>query len=100
MPGPSSSRGSVHRAASQSAAAGALHDRTQRPWPRRDPTRYPVSNINGTTALDDQLIEGIDNRLNDRLELHQLTVGIVVPDIHVALKLLENPMRLVASLNR
>ena len=61
---------------------------------------YPVSNINGTIALDDQLIEGIDNRLNDRLELHQLTVGIVVPDIHVALKLLENPMRLVASLNR
>jgi hypothetical protein len=38
MPGPSSSRGSVHRAASQSAAAGALHDRTQHTWPRRDPT--------------------------------------------------------------
>lgn len=59
---------------------------------------YLVSDVNGTIALDGQLIEGVANRLNDRLELHQLTVDFVVPDIHAALELLENPMRLVASL--
>ncbi len=141
---------------------------------------YLVSDVNGTIALDGQLIEGVDKalvRLGDRLELHLLTadtrgrqsiidqqlsleavrispgdeteakaayvrelgaehvvalgqgtndagmlqeagVGIcilsqestavdalmsadlVAPDIHAALELLENPMRLVASLRR
>jgi hypothetical protein len=51
-------------------------------------------------ALDGQLIEGVANRLNDRLELRQLIVDLVVLDIHAAPELLENPMRLVASLHR
>jgi soluble P-type ATPase len=61
---------------------------------------YLVSDVNGTIALDGQLIEGVANYLNDRLEFRQLTVDLVVSDIHAALELLENPMRLVASLRR
>ena len=61
---------------------------------------YLVSDGKGTMVLDGQLIEGLAYCLNDRLELHQLTVGFVVSDIHAAPELLENPMRLVASLHR
>jgi hypothetical protein len=61
---------------------------------------YLVSDVNGTIALDGQLIEGVANHLNDRLELHQLTADLVAPDIHAALELFEHPMRLVASLRR
>jgi hypothetical protein len=61
---------------------------------------YLVPDIKGTMALDGQLIEGVANRLNDRLELRQLIVDLVVLDIHAAPELLENPMRLVASLHR
>lgn len=64
---------------------------------------YLVSDVNGTIALDGQLIEGVAKAfvtLSDRLELHLLTTDIVAPDILAALELLEHPMRLVASLRR
>jgi soluble P-type ATPase len=66
-------------------------------------TEYLVSDVNGTIALDGELIEGVTKalvRLSDRLEFHLLTADLVVPDIHAALELLEHPMRLVSSLRR
>jgi len=86
--------------------------------PGREPLmlEHLVCDVNGTLAVDGQLIDGISQtimKLGDRLQFHMLTadthgkqkfideqLDIVVPDINTAFELLLKPIRIIASLRK